>query len=341
MHASVIEKRLPDYLDKALACRQTDLKENNTLAIRLFNGFTEGNPDLVIDLYGKTLLIHNYADTAEQLSESIQTALEFYTQSIPWIEAVLLKEPKRKGSIARQGRLIWGQKTTDRIQENAVWYALNLQINRDASFFLDTRNLRYWAKNNLSARKVLNTFAYTGSLGVAAKAGGAQPVIQLDQSKVYLDLARESYRLNQLPWQQDEFIIGDFFSSVGHLKRKEVLFDCVFLDPPYYSRSPRGLVDLFENQARLINKVRPLVAHNGWLVTVNNALYVSGQAYYQVLQDICSDGYVSIEAIIPIPPDCTGFPETIHRELPFSPAPFNHSTKIAVLRVRRKDQHTC
>ena len=54
MHASVIEKRLPDYLDKALACRQTDLKENNTLAIRLFNGFTEGNPDLVIDLYGKT-----------------------------------------------------------------------------------------------------------------------------------------------------------------------------------------------------------------------------------------------------------------------------------------------
>ena len=153
MHASVIKKSLPDYLDKALACRRTDLKEDNTLAIRLFNGFTEGNPDLVIDLYGKTLLIHNYAVTAEELSESTQTALEFYTQSIPWIEAVLLKEPKSKGSLTRQGQMIWGQKTTDRIQENAVWYTLNLQINRDASFFLDTRNLRYWAKNNLSAKK--------------------------------------------------------------------------------------------------------------------------------------------------------------------------------------------
>lgn len=30
-------------------------------AYRLFNGFLEGYPDLAVDLYGRTLVLHNYA----------------------------------------------------------------------------------------------------------------------------------------------------------------------------------------------------------------------------------------------------------------------------------------
>jgi 23S rRNA (cytosine1962-C5)-methyltransferase len=84
--------------------------------------------------------------------------------------------------------------------------------------------------------------------------------------------------------------VGDFFRIVGKLKANGTLFDCIFLDPPYFSTSERGRVDLFANSTRLINKVRPLVAHQGFLITVNNALFLSGEAYYQELQGICSDG---------------------------------------------------
>ncbi len=35
-------------------------------ALRIFNGFLEGKPDLAIDLYARTLVIHNYADQPEQ-----------------------------------------------------------------------------------------------------------------------------------------------------------------------------------------------------------------------------------------------------------------------------------
>jgi hypothetical protein len=39
-------------------------------------------------------------------------------------------------------------------------------------------------------------------------------------------------------------------------------------------------VDLVGQAQRVINKVRPLVGHDGWLVTINNALFVSGREYY-------------------------------------------------------------
>jgi 23S rRNA (cytosine1962-C5)-methyltransferase len=75
-------------------------------------------------------------------------------------------------------------------------------------------------------------------------------------------------------------------------------------------------------------------------VVVNNALYLSGQSFVEMLEELCRDQYMEIETIIPVPQDVTGFPETIVVQPPVSPAPFNHSTKIAVLRVRRKDEKT-
>jgi len=333
-------KELPviHLLTHALARRIASMVMDGASAVRLFNGFSEGYSDLSIDLYGKTLLIFNNADEPASQQVDIQSIVDIYTQSLPWVEAVLVKERHGKDNAARKGKIIWGDKANDRILENSVWYALDLQINRDASFYLDTRYLRLWALENLAGKSVLNTFAYTGSLGVAARVGGANQVIHLDQSKVFLNLAKQSYRLNHLSWKEGDFITGNFFTHIRPLKDAGTLFDCVFIDPPYFSTSPRGRVDLNQNSASLINKVRPLVAHNGWLVTVNNALFVAGEAYYRTLQELCMDGYMSIETLIPVPEDCTGYPETIRRALPANPAPFNHATKIAILRVKRKDQ---
>jgi len=90
-----------------------------------------------------------------------------------------------------------------------------------------------------------------------------------------------------------------------------------------------------ENEStRLINKVRPLINDGGYLVAINNALYVSGKEYMETLGSLCKDGYLKIKELIPIPKSFIGFG---HINKPITdPAPFNHSTKIAVLDVRRK-----
>ena len=97
-------------------------------------------------------------------------------------------------------------------------------------------------------------------------------------------------------------------------------------------------MDLQSDTTRLINKVRPLIAHNGTLVVINNALFTSGAVFMGELEALTASDYLAFERIIPIPEDITGFPETIQTPPPTDPAPFNHPTKIAILRVFRKDK---
>jgi 23S rRNA (cytosine1962-C5)-methyltransferase len=110
----------------------------------------------------------------------------------------------------------------------------------------------------------------------------------------------------------------------------------VIIDPPFFATTSTGVVDLASDSARLINKVRPLINDGGHLIAINNALFVSGQEFHAILEQLCSDGYLSIEELIPVPDDFTGFPTTRTGTPVTDPAPFNHSTKIAVLSVRRK-----
>jgi 23S rRNA (cytosine1962-C5)-methyltransferase len=88
-------------------------------------------------------------------------------------------------------------------------------MNRDASLYLDTRNLRQWALGHLEGKTVLNTFAYTGSLGVAARAAGASRVIQFDRNRLFLNVAKTTYTLNGFPIDKKDFQTGDFWTHMN------------------------------------------------------------------------------------------------------------------------------
>ena len=334
---------LSKLLEKALASRATLFDARHESAFRLFNGFSEGNPNLVVDLYAETILFHNYgsavhhyADNPEPASSLIQEAQEFYQHHLPWLKAGLVKTRNTKSADEKHGRILFGTDLDRRIKEHNIWYAVDLTLNQDASFYLDTRNLRKWIIENLKGKNILNAFAYTGSLGVAALAGGASRVVQLDRNRPFLNVAKDSYSLNSLPIHKQDFIASDFFTQVAKFKKTGERFDCVFIDPPFFSTSPRGTVDQINESARLINKVRPLVNDSGYLIAINNALYVSGSEYMRTLEALCTDGYLKIKELIPIPDDFTGYPETQIDKPITDPSPFNHSTKIAVLEVKRK-----
>lgn len=324
-------------LAAALDARADLFDTRHEAAFRLFNGFVEGCPAIVADLYARTIVLHNYADPPGGAQSLVSAAMGYLRERLPWIRAVVLKERHAASPEARRGALLHGDAPDRKVRERGVWYALDLTLNRDAGLYLDTRGLRAWALEGLAGKTVLNLFAYTGSLGVAARAGGARRVVHLDRSRQFLNVAKTSYTLNGLPIDRADFLAGDFFARVGALRRAGTRFDCVFIDPPFFSATAGGRVDLVAESGRLINKARPLVADGGALVAINNALFVSGAEYLGVLEGLCADGYLSIEALIPVPPDFTGYPGARVGRFPADPAPFNHPTKIAILRVRRKD----
>jgi 23S rRNA (cytosine1962-C5)-methyltransferase len=329
-------QNIPVLLEKALAAREELLDAKHQGALRIFNGFLEGCPDLVVDLYARTLVFHNYAAAPEAGNALVQAALTRLQAQLPWISAAIVKNRNSRLAEEKRGKLIFEAELDRKVLEQGVWYALDLRLHQDASLYLDTRNLRGWAQQHLQGSTVLNTFAYTGSLGVAALAGGATRVVQLDLNRGFLNLAKTSYTLNGFPIHKEDFLVGDFWNLVSRLKRAGERFDCVIIDPPFYSSTPQGELDLNIDSARLINKVRPLINDGGWLVSINNAIYVGGKEYLQALEALCVDGYLKIAELVSVPLDFTGTPETRSGSPVTDPSPFNHSTKIAVLEVKRK-----
>jgi 23S rRNA (cytosine1962-C5)-methyltransferase len=52
------------------------------------------------------------------------------------------------------------------------------------------------------------------------------------------------------------------------------------------------------------------------------------------LEELCGDGYLIIKELIAVPEDFTGYNPVNTRIT--DPSPFNHSTKVAILSVKRK-----
>ncbi len=323
-------------LEQAITVRAALFDERHESAFRLFNGFTEGQPNLVVDLYGKTIVLHNYADQPSNGLTAVQSAREFLPTRLPWIQAIIVKTRNSPSSEEKRGKLIYGTTPDRKIREHGVWYALDVMLNRDASFYLDTRNVRQWAKEKLAGKSVLNTFAYTGSLGIAALAGGAARVVHLDLNRNFLNVAKASYTLNGFPIHKQDFQAGDFWPQINRMKAAEERFDCVLLDPPIYSATKKGVVNLADSYTRVINKVRPLINDGGTLVAINNALFYSGADYLEEINALCEDGYLTIAEMIPVPSDFIGNAIPPIASAIADPGPFNHSTKIVVLKVRRK-----
>ena len=328
---------LEPLLETALAARRPLLEAPHAQAVRLFNGFYEGYADLVIDLYAQALVIFDYSPPLPGLGELLQELPAWLQQRLPWVTAILHKRRQSPFPAERKGTFILEGALPESILEGGVTYALDLRLNQDSSFYLDTAALRAWLKENMAGKLVLNTFAYTGSLGAAALAGGACRVVQTDRTRRFLELAGQTYRLNGWETQASDLLAADFYRVIANLKKAGALFDCVILDPPFFSSGEAGRVDLQNQYAALINKVRPLIAQDGRLVAVNNALFISGAQYLNTLEALCQGGFMQVERLLPVPDDVRGYSSTRINSEPADPAPFNHATKIAILRVTRKD----
>ena len=104
--------------------------------------------------------------------------------------------------------------------------------------FLDQRENRRYVRH-IAPKRLLNCFAYTCSFSVYAACNGAS-TLNLDLSKKYLARGRENFALNKLSTIDHRFITDDVRSVLPRLARRGEKFDTIILDPPTFSRSPKG-----------------------------------------------------------------------------------------------------
>ena len=173
------------------------------------------------------------------------------------------------------------------VTELGCRYLIDLDASATSSgLFLDQRETRRRLLTaDLSGRTVLNAFAHTGSLSVAAALAGAT-TLTLDLSKRYLAWAEDNLRANGVDPADHDSVFGDAIEWMDRFARKGRTFDLVLVDPPSSSTARRGggrwVVD--RDLHGLVERAARLCAPGGMVYVSTNLRAMSWERFDRHLQ---------------------------------------------------------
>lgn len=227
----------------------------------------DGFPDIRVERLAGVALVLDYRDTTDSLPSAWLDAID----AVDGVRAIFVQKRPRGGA-AGPAQLVSGS-APERfdVTELGVRYRIDLAASATSSgLFLDQRETRRELLHaQLAGATVLNTFAHTGSLSVAAALAGAE-TMTLDLSKHYLEWARENLRLNGVDPGDHDFIYGDAPEWMDRLHRKGRRFDLVLVDPPSTSTSRKG-----SKRWSVERDLHALVARAATLASSDGTVYVS------------------------------------------------------------------
>ena len=119
--------------------------------------------------------------------------------------------------------------------------------------------------------RVLNLFAYTGGVSLAACAAGAE-VTHVDSVRKVIDWGRQNMEASDLTGIR--WVVEDAAAFVRREAKRGNLYHGIVLDPPAYGRGPAGEKWILEEQINDLLKDCARILHPGGFVALN--LYSMG-----------------------------------------------------------------
>jgi len=219
---------------RAVAQRREYLDGATTDAYRLLHGESDGLPGVVADRYGDTLVLQLTSAGAERWRDALADALLEATGASRVWERSDAEVRALEGLPPASGPLR-GPREPARIEvsEHGIRFEVDLERGHKTGFYLDQRENRLRARRLARGRDVLDGFCYTGGFALNAATGGARSVFALDSSAEALALAKRNAELNGL--RGVDFVGGDVFQMLRHLRDARRQFDLIALDPPKFA----------------------------------------------------------------------------------------------------------
>ncbi len=289
---------LNSKLQTALESRSeliANLNQKKTDAYRLFHGTNEGHPGLTIDRYGSQLFIQSFH---APLSPDEYAVIEQAYSNHFDIQEIVYND--RSAPYSRRKDPSETEQSSTCLENGHTYLVKGKHQGQDPLLFLDFRVAREWIEQNSQDCKVLNLFAYTCGIGVAAAAGSAKEVINLDFAKRNLEVGQINHNLNPSQTsvrmiQDDFFVVVRQMSALGikqHRSRKKTpykhyeqeQFERVVLDPPRWAKSNFGTVDLIRDYASVLKPAILCTLPGGKILCTNNAAKVSLSEWLDSIQ---------------------------------------------------------
>ncbi|NNN43826.1 MULTISPECIES: class I SAM-dependent methyltransferase [unclassified Vibrio] len=243
---------------------------------RLFHGRGRkwlGLEQLTADWLQGQLVVTLYKEVDPKYLQVLTQGLMALANSTLWQtkagQCILLQYRYANGA---PSQVIVGELNTHPIvQENGLSYQLTVGTNQNMGLFLDMRLGREWVRSQSEHKTVLNLFAYTCGFSVAAIAGGADKVVNVDMARGSLAKGRENHNLNGHSLNQVNFLGYDIFKSWRKITHSGP-YDLIIIDPPSFQK---GSFALTKDYQRILRRLPELLAEQGQVLACVNSPMVS------------------------------------------------------------------
>jgi 23S rRNA (cytosine1962-C5)-methyltransferase len=265
--------------------------ETATTGYRLVHGENDGLPGLVIDRYGKTLVVKIYTaawiphlrDVLSALADIVsferlilrlgQATMEQPQDLYDLDDGVILFGPDIDGPV-----LFW---------ENGLRFEADPIRGQKTGFFLDQRDNRARVEKLATGKTVLNVFAYTGGFSVYAARGGAREIVSVDASRPALEAAIRNMAHNRhippIAATSHETIAGDAFEALAQMAKVGRRFDMVIVDPPAFAKKQTQVTQALSAYERLTRLSLAVLRPGGTLVQASCSSRVEAKTFYETI----------------------------------------------------------
>lgn len=208
-----------------------------------------------------------------------------------------------------------------RVQENGLWFDVDLQNSQKTGFFLDQKYNRRAIRQLAAGKRVLDCFCHVAPFGLNAAAGGAQTVRSVDVSQTALDLARHNAHINQLDDRID-FTCANVLEYLPSLRADKNYarseggpFDLIILDPPAFTKSRKTVAHASKGYRDINEAALRILGRGGYLATCSCSQHMTRDLLASAIADAAHRAGVQLKQLeerqqAPDHPILWGMPET-------------------------------
>ncbi len=271
--------------------RNVLLLESNLDASRVFHGRGKSLPgfeNITVEYLSGTLLVILFGERSNTWLQAFSIKIMDALKTLPNIEVLFQARYIKTAPVFNAGgETVEFQKV---INENHLKYQLHLGGSQNFGFFTDMQNGRKWVAGHCSNRRVLNLFSYTCSFSVAALAGGANNVTNIDMSSAALNVGRKNHQLNHQGHDCVRFQKLNILKSWGRIG-KYGPYDLVVVDPPSFQK---GSFSFSKDYRKIVNRLPEMTSSGADILFCLNDPLVTVEEFMLLLK---SEHFVFVSRI--------------------------------------------
>lgn len=241
-------------------------------AARLIFGESDLLPGLVVDKYGKYLVVQILSTGMENIRDTILEIL----QELLKPEGIVLRNDVhwREYEGLNLETKIYSGKVPELVEINidGKKFLVDLRRGQKTGFFLDQRQNYRIVRKFSQGKTILDCFCYTGGFSIAV-GDIARKVVGIDSSLAAIELARENQKQNNL--ENLSFQEADVSKYLENLLPQQTEFDIIILDPPALIKNRKSFLSGLRRYEKLNQLALSRLPSGGYLFSCSCSALLS------------------------------------------------------------------